>query len=174
MPTPTWATSLSTTVTPYPISKTLNVQAKLKLTQRILTIEENKAPAPYKTAGYYLSKIATTTEEQNSAIRVAFHNEDTMPKETEIQDAIGKKMPNLIKPRNEPLVRPTADLLKAYATEGFPENFDLEWSTDHIEATLRRGPHPSENSFAATAALHAETAEKIKNGYAKVVQYGYM
>ena len=31
---------------------------------------------------------------------VAFYNEHKMLKETELQDAIGKKMTNLVKPRN--------------------------------------------------------------------------
>ena len=51
-------------------------------------------------AGYDLSNIAMTTEEQDAAVRVAFYNEDTIPKETEHQDTIGKKIPNLLKPWN--------------------------------------------------------------------------
>ena len=113
-----------------------------------------------------------TTEEQDAATRVAFYNKDTMPKETELQDAIGKKTPNLVKPRNKALVHPAAYLLEAYATEGCPKNYGPDWTTDHIAAALRRGPHPSANSSAAMATLHSETAENIKNGYAKVVRYG--
>ena len=56
------------------------------------------------------------TEEQDAAIRVAFHNKDTIPKETKPQDSIGKKITNLIKPINEAPVHPASDLLKAYAT----------------------------------------------------------
>ena len=95
-----------------------------------------------------------------------------MTKETELQNTIGKKMPNLIKPLVEALVHPAAYLLEAYATEGCPKNYGPDWTTDHIAAALRRGPHPSENSSAAMATLHSETAENIKNGYAKVVRYG--
>ena len=45
-----------------------------------------------------------------------------MTKETELQNTIGKKMPNLIKPLVEALVHPAAYLLEAYTTEGCPEN----------------------------------------------------
>ena len=83
-------------------------------------------------------------------------------------------MPNLVKPRKEALFHPAADLLIAYAKEGCPKNFGPDQLTDNIEATLRRGPHPSKNSSASMAVLHAKPSEKIKNGYAKVVQYGYM
>ena len=96
------------------------MQATPKPTQRRLTTgEENKAPGPHKTAGYEILNIEITTEEQDAVIRVAFHKEYTLLKETELQYTIGKKMPNLVKPRNEALVHPASDLLKAYTTEGF-------------------------------------------------------
>ena len=91
-------------------------------------------------AGYDLSNIAMTTEEQDAAIRVAFYNEDTFPKETEHQDTIGKKIPNLLKPWNESIVHPPAYLIEAYATEGFLENFGPDWTIYHIEAALYCGP----------------------------------
>ena len=48
-----------------------------------------------------------------------------MLKETELQDAIGKKMPNLVKPRNEALVHPEEDLIEAYTTE-FSRKFEAQ------------------------------------------------
>ena len=81
-------------------------------------------------------------------------------------------MSNLVKTRNESLIHPSVDFLKAYATEGLPSNYSLDWSTDHIEASLCCGPHPSENPPAAMKALHVKTSEKIKNIYAKVLRYG--
>ena len=41
-------------------------------------------------------------------------------------------MPYLVKPRNEDLVHPAADLLEVYDTESFPSTFRLDWSTDRI------------------------------------------
>jgi hypothetical protein len=35
-------------------------------------------------------KVAMTPEEQDAAIRTAFYNEDTMPREKELKTAIGK------------------------------------------------------------------------------------
>ena len=63
-----------------------------------------------------------TTEEQYAAIRVALYNEETMPKETEPQDAIGKKIPKLVEPWNESLLHPAAGLLEAYARDDCPDN----------------------------------------------------
>ena len=51
------------------------------------------------------------TEEQDASISMAFYNENKIPKETDLQDAIGKKMSNLGKFRNEALVHPSADLI---------------------------------------------------------------
>ena len=71
--TPIWATSLYTAVILYPVRNILNVQAILDLT----TGEENKPQEPHKMASYELSNIAMTMEEQDSAIRLAFRNEET-------------------------------------------------------------------------------------------------
>lgn len=43
---------------------------------------------------------------------------------------------------------------------------------EEIEAVLLHGPHKSAKSPEAAAALQAETMQKVKNGYAKIVQYG--
>ena len=48
--------------------------------------------------GCDLSNILKTTEEQNVFMRLTFHNEDTMSKETEPQYAIGKKIHKFVKP----------------------------------------------------------------------------
>ena len=56
------------------------------------------APGPHKTSGYDLPNIVSITEEQGAVIRVALYNNNTMRNEFELQDAIGKHMPNLVKP----------------------------------------------------------------------------
>ena len=48
------------------------------------------------------AKIAMTAEEQNAAIRQAFANDDTMPKERELRDAIGKTRPAWYTPVSKP------------------------------------------------------------------------
>ena len=123
MPNPAWATAPSTTVALYTVKNKLHVKATSKPTQKCLTtLEENKAPEPHKTSGSNLQNIAMTAEEQEATIRLDLYNEDTMTNETGIQDTIGQKMPNLVKPWNEHLVHPAADLLEAYDTEGFQTN----------------------------------------------------
>ena len=165
MPNPAWATAPSTTVALYTVKNKLHVKATSKPTQKCLTtLEENKAPEPHKTSGSNLQNIAMTAEEQEATIRLDFYNEDTMTNETGIQDTIGQKMPNLVKPWNEHLVHPAADLLEAYDTEGFQTNCGPYWTTDHIIAIIRCVPYPLENSYSTIAALHTETAEKIENG----------
>ena len=42
----------------------------------------------------------------------------------------------------------------------------------YIEATIKRGPHLSADSTRVMEVLHAETEEKVKNGYAKIHCYG--
>ena len=69
-----------------------------------------------------------TMEEQDVTIKVALYNEDTMLKETELQESIGKKIPNLVKPQNGYLLHPEADLLDTYATEDSPTNCGSDWS----------------------------------------------
>ena len=48
-----------------------------------------------------------------------------------------------------------------------------DWTVEQIEAELWRGPHPSEYAYDAMKVLHEETRNKVSNGYAKVIWYGY-
>ena len=112
-----------------------------------------------------------TKEEQNAAIRYAFANDDTLPRETELTTAIGKST-SLVQPRHQALEHPAANLIGSYAKHGCPVDCGPKWSRDHIEAAIRRGPHPSAHSRDAIQALHDETNDKVANGYAKIVRYG--
>eukprot|EP00957_Ditylum_brightwellii_P039153 2961187-Ditylum_brightwellii.AAC.1 len=46
------------------------------------------------------------------------------------------------------------------------------WSREHIIKAIRHGPPKSACSKEAIATLHEETTEKIRNGFAQVVNYG--
>ncbi|GFH50466.1 hypothetical protein CTEN210_06942 [Chaetoceros tenuissimus] len=46
------------------------------------------------------------------------------------------------------------------------------WSREHIEAALLRGPHISAKSSEAITVLREETAAKVEAGFARVVRYG--
>ena len=58
------------------------------------------------------AKLTMTAEEQNAAIRAAFANEDTIPQEKELLDALGK-IPSLTKPSNQALSHAAAALIDA-------------------------------------------------------------
>ena len=112
-----------------------------------------------------------TAEEQNAAIRAAFANEDTLPKEKDLLDAIGK-IPSLVEPRKEALLHVAAALIDVYSQDGCPVDCGPDWTPEHIEAAICRGVHPSADSKEALEALHAETDKKVKNRYSKVLRYG--
>ena len=116
--------------------------------------------------------LTMTAEEQNAAIRAAlFANEDTLPKEKDLLDAIGK-IPSLVEPRKEALLHVAAALIDVYSQDGCPVDCGPDWTPKHIEAAICRGVHPSADSKEALEALHAETDEKVKNRYSKVLRYG--
>jgi len=83
-----------------------------------------------------------TTEEQDAKIRQAFYNDDTMPKETDLNDAIGK-IAKLVVQRKEALQHKAAPLIQSYATEGCPANCGPNWKREHIDAAILKGPHSS-------------------------------
>ena len=74
-------------------------------------------PAHHKTVGSDLPNIVMKMEKQDVAIKLAFYNGNTMVEETELLYDIDRKIPNLVKPRNEALVHTSKYLLEAYATE---------------------------------------------------------
>ena len=117
------------------------------------------------------SNLAMTAEEQEATIRAAFTNEETFPSETELKDAIGK-CTSLVMPRHQALDHAAAPLIKSYATQGCPTDCGPDWSKDHIIAAIEKGPHASALKPDALKALHDETWDKVKNGYAKVVRFG--
>ena len=61
---------------------------------------------------------------------------------------------------------------RRYAAHGCPVDCGEDWTKEHIELMLRRGPHTSARSKNAISALQEESYEKVRNGYAKIVRYG--
>lgn len=72
-------------------------------------------------------------------------------------------------PAGPAATHPAADLLRHYATHGVPSNCGDDWDWDMIEATIRRGAHPSARTPDAITELHRETHEQVANGYATVI-----
>ena len=47
-----------------------------------------------------------------------------------------------------------------------------DWSGEHIELIIERGPHSSANWKKAVRQLRQETEDKVKHKYAIIVKYG--
>ena len=112
-----------------------------------------------------------TAKEEDAAIWTAFYNKDTIPQETDLKDTIGK-IQSLVLPCNHALDHAAAALITSYANDGCPTDCGPDWSQDHIKAAIKKGPHTSALDPAALEALHAETAEKVKNRYTQVICFG--
>lgn len=115
-------------------------------------------------------KLDLTLEEQEKVVAQQLRDSDTIPEEVPVRKAIGKM--GLMFPRREALAHPAAPLLLSYANEGCPVDCGDDWTTEHIELLLERGPHISAKDPDAIAQLIAETEMKIKQGYARVVTWG--
>ena len=63
-------------------------------------------------------------------------------------------------------------LLKGYAQDGFQVEFGKEWSHEHIELMLERGPHQLANGKKAMRQLRQETEDKVKHKHAIIVKWG--
>ena len=115
--------------------------------------------------------VAMTVEEQSTAICEAFANLDTFPAETEIKNAIGK-IHSLVLPHNKAQAHIAAPLIHSYTTHGCPTNCGPDCTMDHIRAAIEKGPNASALDPDALDALHAETEDKVKNRYTKVICFG--
>lgn len=74
-------------------------------------------------------------------------------------------------PTGAALSHPAADLLLKYATRGCPADCGDDWTLEQMEAAIQRGPHPSAYNEGAAEQLRQETAEKVAQGFAKVVRW---
>jgi hypothetical protein len=170
MPDPEWEVSEDSAIATSELQEKHSVHSETQ-NNRVQTHQEKATyTAHYQEMFTQQSKIAMTGEEQNAAIRQAFVNNDTMPHEKELKDAIGK-IPSLVTPRNEALLHAAAELIDAYSKNGCPADCGPDWTQEHVEAALLKGPHSSANAPDALEALLAETDEKVKNGYARVLRY---
>ena len=79
--------------------------------------EHSRTIAHYNKFFSTYCKLAMTSEEQNAAIRADLYNEDTLPKEKDIQIAICKNT-RLIKPHTNDRHHAAAALINAYAESG--------------------------------------------------------
>ena len=97
---------------------------------------------------------------------------NTIPDDLPIKSTIGKY--KLMNPQGNfcPNTHPAIPLLRSYATKGCPTDCGPPWTKEHIIAAIKRGPHISAKQPRAHAALREETANKVSQGFAKVVKWG--
>jgi hypothetical protein len=125
-----------------------------------------------------LKPVALTTHrEANEATQKAIHNRiRLLPNINERKEVIGKSKDNtvpkgLMWPTKYALHHDAAPTLTNYATHGCPVNCGEDWTADRIRKALKYGAHPSAKVPNALKCLIAETETKIKNGFAKIVQW---
>ena len=172
MPEPEWDPSEATATATSELQEKHSDQSRTQRNRVQTHQEKSTATAHYHEMFHQQPlKFAMTAEEQNAAIRQAFVNDDTIPQETELKNAIGKS-PSLVTPRNEALLHAAAKLIDAYSKNGCPADCGPDWTQEHVEAALLKGPHSSADSPDALKALHDETDDKVENGYARVLRYG--
>ena len=82
-----------------------------------------------------------------------------------------RQAPNLASLFRANKVGSAAATLLRYATKGCPVKTGRSWTIEEIEAAIKKGPHKSAMLPAAMAQLHAEVAEKVEKGQARVMEW---
>ena len=76
----------------------------------------------------------------------------------------------LIHPRKGAMDHSSATRLVEYTTVGCSADCGPAWVFQHVLKVLQYGPHKSALQPQALDAIHKEVNEKVKQGYAKIVQ----
>ena len=111
-----------------------------------------------------------TPTQHEADVKSSLHSNTDFPPEIPVVETIGKL--GLMWPRNHAMQHNATPLLNTYAQTGCPVDCGPDWSVDHLELLLRRGPHISAKQKIAAKQLQLETNEKIKHGYARIVKWG--
>jgi hypothetical protein len=114
--------------------------------------------------------VAPTPEEHTQLIKNEIASASIFPHEIpEIKNNVGKL--GLMQPTNFAMSHDATPLLNSYAENGHPVDCGPDWTREHIEKLLLRGPHRSSTNKAAIKQLRDETNTKIQHGYARVVKW---
>eukprot|EP00957_Ditylum_brightwellii_P075327 5723865-Ditylum_brightwellii.AAC.1 len=73
-------------------------------------------------------------------IQAAIRQEETIPEEAGVKEAVGEYN-GLMWPHTFATRHPAAPLLELCAIEGCPVDCGTDWTQEHIEASVRHGPH---------------------------------
>eukprot|EP00957_Ditylum_brightwellii_P164599 12532417-Ditylum_brightwellii.AAC.1 len=104
-------------------------------------------------------------------VHTTIWQEETIQEESDIKETIGKYN-GLMWSRTYATQHPAASLLQNYAAQGCPVDYRPDWSHHQIPTALKHGPHKLTRTPYACKTLHAETDEKIQNGFAQKVCFG--
>jgi hypothetical protein len=113
--------------------------------------------------------LAMTKEDKEAYICKELQQEQNFPQELPVKDTISKL--GLMWPRTYSLHHEAIPLLLSYAKQGCLVDCGEDWDMTKIMAMLERGPHISAKDPQAITQLQAETKEKVKNNYARVVRF---
>lgn len=134
---------------------------------------EKIVPVPHKKTKIDNPKIDMTEEEYNSYLQKNLQHNTNFPVELPVRQTIGKSMLGLMDPQLPYACDHDAiPLLKGYAEDGCPVQCGPDWTREHIELMLHRGPHRSALAKKAVCQLRQETNDKVKHQYARVVRWG--
>ena len=76
-----------------------------------------------------------------------------------------------MRPNGPALLHPAAPMLLDFAEKGPPTGIDINYTLDVLETAIARGAHPSAQQLDAAKALHAETLEKVEQGFARLIPW---
>ena len=114
-----------------------------------------------------------TKEEYERYFKTSQNNTETIPSEFPVKTTIGESMLGLMCP--QPPYATVYDailILQGYAREECPVKCGPDWSREHIELMLTRGPHRLALAKKAMSQLRQENIDKVAQGYARVVRWG--
>ena len=117
----------------------------------------------------HLEKMDLTPDQEKESLLNHIKNNKDIPEDIPIKHTIGKF--GLMWPTKYALDHQANELLSSYAERGCPVDCGPDWTRQHIELALSRGPHISAKLKQAGEQLRLETAEKIKHGYARIVKW---
>ena len=114
-----------------------------------------------------------TPKEYDSYLAAHICNNQFIPTEIPVKETIGKSHLGLMCPQVPFAVDHDAiPLLQGYEENGCPFDCGEDWSADHIELMLERGPHRSPTGEKPVWQLRQETEDKVTHNYSRVVKWG--
>ena len=117
------------------------------------------------------STTATTKQQTQQQKSEKKQKARAAPELSNIQSKYQKVFRGQMRPDPSIQNHPAFPTLLSYATDGCPVQCGEQWTKEHLEEAIRRGPHLSATSPEAAAFLHEEAREKVNLGQARIIQW---